>query len=86
VFGEATVLEMMIFVGATVLRASVLERMCIGATVLEVTVLFETTALKATVPVEIYGIVGATMLRATVLEATVLVGATVLGGRPRECG
>jgi hypothetical protein len=68
---RATVLEM-IFIGARVLGE---------ATVLEARVLIGATALKATVPMQIYGIIGA-----TVLEATVLVGATVLGGRPRECG
>jgi hypothetical protein len=62
------------------------------ATVLETTVLIGATAFKTTVPDEIYGIIGATMLKATVLigatvlEATVLVRATVLGGRPKECG
>jgi hypothetical protein len=89
-----TVLKMMIFVRFTVLgeamvlvetsvivEATSLERMYIGAKVLEATVLIRATALKATVPVEIYGIIGA-----TVLCATVLVEATVLGGRYRKCG
>jgi hypothetical protein len=83
VLGEATVL-----IGATVLvevsvivGVTVLERMYIGAMVLEATVIIGATALKVTVPVAIYGIIRATVLEATVLmDATVLVGATVLGG------
>jgi hypothetical protein len=85
---RATVLEMVIFVEATVLRATVFgkatvlvgasvivgatvrERMCIEASVLEATVLIGATALNAIVSVEIYGIIEATVLR----------------GRPRECG
>jgi hypothetical protein len=68
---RATVFEMMIFVRATVLEATVFEMM----------IFVRATVLEATVPMEIYGIIGA-----TVLEATVVVGATVLGSRPRECG
>jgi hypothetical protein len=52
------------------MRATVLKMIFVGA-----------TALKATVLMQIYGIIGA-----TVLEATVLVGATVFGGRPKEFG
>jgi hypothetical protein len=48
VLGEATVLEM-IFVGATMLD--------------EATVLIRATALKASVPMEIYGIIEATVLK-----------------------
>jgi hypothetical protein len=55
-------------------------------------------ALKATVPVEIYGIIKTTVLDVTVLigvtalNATVpveiygIIGSTVLEGRPKECG
>jgi hypothetical protein len=46
------------------MRATVLEMIFVGA-----------TALKATVPIQIYRIIGA-----MVLEATVIVRATVLGG------
>jgi hypothetical protein len=79
---RATVLEMMMFVGAAVLGEATVffeASVIVGATVLEARVLIGATALKATVPMQIYRIIGA-----TVLEATVLVGATGLGGRPRE--
>jgi hypothetical protein len=74
---RATVLEM-IFVGARVLRVTVLGEamvlveasVIVGATVLEARVFIGAKALKATVPMKIYGIIGV----------------TVLGGRPRECG
>jgi hypothetical protein len=50
VLGEATVLEM-IFVGATMLDEAT------------ATVLIRATALKASVPMEIYGIIEATVLK-----------------------
>jgi hypothetical protein len=65
---RATVLEMMMFVGATALKPTVPMQIygIIGATVLEASVL-----------------IGATVFRATLFEATMLVGATVLGGTQR---
>jgi hypothetical protein len=62
------------------------------ATVLEMMIFVRFTVLReATVFVETSVIVEATSLErmcigATVLYATVLVGATVLGGRYRKCG
>jgi hypothetical protein len=60
----------MIFVGATVLIEA---SVIVGATVLKKMCIGDTVLKKM--------YIGATVLKATVLE-----GATVLGGRPRKCG
>jgi hypothetical protein len=81
VLGEATVLiratllEMMMFVRATVLgEATVLKRMCIVVTVLEATVLSEATVLERM------------CIGVTVLEATVLSGAWYTEVDPESVG
>jgi hypothetical protein len=101
IFVEPTVLEMMIFVGPTMLRATVLGEATVlveASVIVETmwctkpTVLIGATQLKTAVPVELYGIVGATefvatgLIGATVLRDTVLVGTTVLEVDPESVG